>query len=123
MLLVQFVLAAINGHLIAPDLHRILSHDIPDLAIKENDNNEDSIRLLVIGLFEQRKSELREDINILLAAKMITKTVEHLAHEAVLFEPELFQIGDFSEELVLFIMAYLTADHVPTRIAIVDSPE
>ncbi len=103
----QFILAAINGHLIAPELHRILSHDIPELAIKEDNNEQDSIRLLVIQLFEQRKGEIREDINIPLAAKMITKTIEHLAHEAVLFEPELFKIGDFSEELVLFIMSYL----------------
>jgi len=104
----QFVLAAINGHLIAPELHRILSHDIPDLDVKEDDNAEDSIRSLVIQLFEQRKSEIRDGINIVLAAKMISKTVEHLAHEAVLFEPELFEIGDFSEELVAFVMAYLT---------------
>ena len=105
----QFVLAAINGHLIAPELHRILSHDLPTIPTKEDNNEKDSIRLLVIQLFEQRKGEIRDDLNIPLAAKMITKTVEHLAHEAVLFEPELFEIGDFSEELVLFILSYLTA--------------
>jgi len=105
----QFILAAIKGHLIAPELHRILSHDVPELAIKEDNQDEESIRLLVKQLFEQRRSEIRVGINIPLAAKMITKTIEHLVHEAVLFEPELFEIGNFSEELVIFVMAYLTA--------------
>ncbi len=40
--------------------------------------------------------------------KLTTKSIEHLVHEAVLFDPELFQLGDFSQELVQFMMAYLT---------------
>ena len=112
----QFVLATIKGHMVAPDLHRVLSHELPELQVKEDDNRDGSIRLLVQQLFEQRKTELREDINIPLAAKMITKTIEHLVHEAVLFEPELFQLGDFSEELVHFIMAYITTLQVNNNV-------
>jgi len=104
----QLVLAAIAGHMIDPELHRILSHDIPELTVKEDNNEKDSIRLLVIQLLEERKNELRADLNIPLAARLINKTVEHLAHEAVLFEPELLAAENFSEELVRFITAYLT---------------
>ncbi len=104
----EFVLAAIKGHMIAPELHRILSHDIPDLAVKEDDSETDSIRVLVEPLFNDRKAELRSDLNIPLAAKIVTKSIKYLVREAVLFEPELFQLGDFSQELVQFMMAYLT---------------
>ncbi|QBG35440.1 TetR/AcrR family transcriptional regulator [Litorilituus sediminis] len=103
-----FVLAAFEGHLIAPELHRVLSHELPELGVKEDNNDKDSVRLLVQTMFEQRRDELRADLNIPLAAKMVSKTVEHLVHEAVLFEPELLEIADFSQELVHFIMAYLT---------------
>jgi len=104
----QFIIAAIKGHMMSPELHRILSHDVPNLAVKEDNNEADSIRQLVEQLFEHRKAEVRDDLNIPLAAKIITKSIEHLVHEAVLFEPELFQLGDFCAELNHFIMAYLT---------------
>ena len=103
-----FVLAALEGHMIEPDLHRVLSHELPELGVKEDNNDKDSVRLLVQTMFEQRRGELRDDLNVALAAKMVSKTVEHLVHETVLFEPELLEIGDFSQELVHFIMAYLT---------------
>jgi len=64
---------------------------------------------LIIQLLKQYRTELREGINLTLAAKLIHNVVENMVHDTVLYEPLLLNENDFVNELVLIIMSYLTA--------------
>jgi len=109
-----FIQASVEAHEIDPQLHRILSEGVPELPIKEDDQSADSSRNLVIQLLKQHQSELREGINLTLAAKLIHNVVENMVHDTVLYEPHLLTESDFVNELVLIIMSYLTAAKTST---------
>lgn len=112
MVVKAFIDASIEAHRIDPELHMVLSGDLSDFQIKEDDNSGDSVRVAVIALLDRHRDELRENLDTTLAAKLIYKVVETSTHDTVLYHPELLDEADFANELSRMIMAYLQGSRV-----------
>lgn len=108
--------ASIAAHADDPELHRLLSGDLENFEIKEDDGSDESSRLMVEQILERFASELREDLNIPLAARLVCKTVEHLTHDAVLNQPELLHNDALVYETRRMVMAYLCQPETDSRL-------
>lgn len=102
-----FIKASIDAHLIDPELHRILSGDLSDFKIKEDDQHDTSVRSTVEQLLAKSKHELRSNLNIPLAAKLLYKVVETMTHDIVLNSPEMLDEEHYLDEIKRMVMAYL----------------
>lgn len=110
-----FVDASIEAHRIDPELHKVLSGDLSDFQIKEDDNSDDSVRVAVIALLDGHRDQLRNNLDTTLAAKLIYKVVESSTHDTVLYHPELLDEADFANELSQMIMAYLQGSKIAVQ--------
>ena len=108
-----FICASIEAHRLDPSLHKVLSGDLSEFKVKESDNREGSVQVIVEGLLTRHRRELRDNISIPLATKLTCKVIENLVHDAVLYEPELLNEETFVGEVHQMIMVYLTGGGGP----------
>lgn len=104
----QIVQATIDAHTADPTLHQIFTFAIPELELDEDNQDEDSAFFLITTLLKERHHELRTYIDIPLAAKIIGKTIESTNHHTLSHTPEKLYQTSYRDELVAFIIAYLT---------------
>jgi hypothetical protein len=98
----------INAHLINPELHRVLSEEVP-LAGLTNWKATYTKRMheRVRAAFELRRSEIRvPDID--LAVYMVTSAVEAVVHNAVSERTAELKSGALAAELARMLVGYLT---------------
>jgi len=98
----------INAHLIEPELHRVLSEEVP-LAGLMNWKAAYTKRMheRVRSAFELRRSEIRvPDLD--LAVYMVTSAVEAVVHNAVAARTAELKSGALAAELARMLVGYLT---------------
>jgi AcrR family transcriptional regulator len=98
----------INAHLINPELHRVLSEEVP-LAGLTNWKATYTRRMheRVRAAFELRRSEIRvPDLD--LAVYMVTSAVEAVVHNAVSARTAELKSGALAAELARMLVGYLT---------------
>jgi len=98
----------INAHLINPELHRVLSEEVP-LAGLTNWKATYTKRMheRVRAAFELRRSEIRvPDLD--LAVYMVTSAVEAVVHNAVSERTAELKSGALAAELARMLVGYLT---------------
>lgn len=106
----SFIRASIAAHESDPQLHRVLSGDLVEFKVKEDDNSEDSIRLLIEDVLRKHQQRLRLRLNVSLAAKLCYRVVEQVTHDAVLNNPKDLADDEFVAEVRLMLLVYLTRD-------------
>lgn len=98
----------VRSHLIDPDLHRVLSEEVPQLGKldwKQAFANRVSAR--VRGMLEARRSEIVvTDID--LAVYVVTRTVEAVVHNAAAYQRQALRSGALADELTRMLIGYLT---------------
>lgn len=94
-----FIDASVEAHLMDPELHRVLSQDLSDFKIKENDDSSDSILPQVEQVLLACKAQLREGLDIATAASLVYHVVEQTVHNAVLDSAVLDSVVQDSGEL------------------------
>ena len=98
----------IRSHLIEPELHRVLSEEVPALGSR-NWKAEYTKRMQqrVRAAFELRREEIFvPDLD--LAAYVVTRTVEAVVHNAVVHRSVDLQSGALAAELARMLTGYLT---------------
>lgn len=106
----SFIRASIAAHQSDPQLHRVLSGDLAEFKVKEDDNSEDSIRPMIEDVLGTHQQRLRLRLNISQAAKLCYRVVEQVTHDAVLNNPEDLADDEFAVELRIMLLAYLTQE-------------
>jgi AcrR family transcriptional regulator len=102
-----FIRASVAAHQQDPELHRVLSGDLVGFTVKEDDEDDDSVRHMVEGVLFERRHELRDDLNVPLAAKLSYTIVEQVVHDAALNQPAGKVDDQFVGEVRRIIIAYL----------------
>ena len=101
--------ASVDAHRLDPRLHQVLSRDLSEFKVIEDDCSDDSIRPLITNVLEKHRTELRKDINIPLAADIIYKIIEKVIHDSTGQDPDRLRKQATVDELYFLVMAYLTA--------------
>lgn len=116
-----FIEASVEAHQLDPDLHRVLSDELSEFEVKEDDRSANSVRVMIEQVLREHHADLRSGLDIALAARLSYVVVEELIHDAVVNE-KLAPAGEhFVDELVLLLLAYFrtgsseTAD-IQTRV-------
>jgi len=108
----QLIDATIKGHFNDPQLHQILSYQVPDLTVKENNGADNSAQMLLLKLLSERYAELRDDIDTAMAARIISQLVQQTVHDALPkpAQPPVSQeqLEQLNRELSRVIWVYLT---------------
>lgn len=99
--------ASIKARQIDPALHRVISTQTPALDLSEDDNSARSARKMIERFFDSRRDELRNNLDIPLAAHIAYQLVKSVTHAAVIDEPELLKHPDFVAELQRMLLAYV----------------
>ncbi|MBI1210969.1 MAG: TetR family transcriptional regulator [Alphaproteobacteria bacterium] len=99
---------SVRAHLIDPELHRVLSEEVPHLgSLDWRHAYEARCTQRVREFLEARRSELSvTDLD--LAIYLVTRTVETAVHDAVGHRAEDLRSGALAEELSRMITVYLT---------------
>lgn len=97
----------IKVHQIDPELHRLISTQIPQLYLSEDDNSSDSVRKILEQFFYAYKKSLRPNLDIPLAAHISYQLVVSVTHTAVIDEPELLNHPKFVDELLRMLLVYV----------------
>lgn len=107
--------ANVRAHLLDPELHRVLSDEVPHLGALDW-RNEFGMRCAarVHTVLEQRRSELAIS-NLDLAVYLVTGLTETAVHEAVATRPADLRSGALAEEVTRMIVSYLTGKPLATR--------
>lgn len=98
----------VRSHLIDPELHRVLSEEVPrlgslDWKVAFVTRMEDRVR----GMLEARRSETAiADTG--LAAYIVTRTVEAVVHNAMREQPKALASGALADELTRMLLGFLT---------------
>lgn len=98
----------VQAHLVDPDLHRVLSEEVPwrgsdDWQHAFNTRMMERVR----STFEARRSEIvAQDLD--LAAYVVSRAVEAVIHNAVSERREDLESGALAEEVTRMIVGYLT---------------
>ncbi|MGQ2993313.1 TetR/AcrR family transcriptional regulator [Variovorax sp.] len=107
----ELVALMIDAHRVDPELHRVLVEQIPRIGrLAEVEGFDREVRELVRAYLEAHRGELRA-LDLDLAAFVCVSSVETLAHEAVLHNPELLanrKVKAFTDEVTLLVIRYLT---------------
>lgn len=104
----EMILGSIKAHQIDPDLHRVLSNDVPPLDITHLDKHAKETSLVEFEKFLiSKKDECRPDVDFNMAVILIHKLVENITHAAVIDEPELLYKEHLVDEVTRMVMAYL----------------
>jgi AcrR family transcriptional regulator len=104
-----FVNASVKGHLIDPDLHRVLSQDLGSFEIKEKDDSDDSILVKGKQALAAYKNQLRHNLDIDAAAEIVYYLVEKTVHDTILNERDPAKQTEVINELKILVMTYLSA--------------
>lgn len=103
----KLIEASIQGHLIDPELHRVLSGDLSAFGIKEDDASDQSIRQMIRTLLRDHSDEIRPDLDIDAAARIIYRMVEDSVHSAVVSRHPSTDFQALHQELSQAVGAYL----------------
>lgn len=98
----------VQSHLVDPDLHRVLSEEVPMLGTldwKKAMNDRMSAR--VRAMLEARRDEIVVG-DIGLAVYIMTRAVEAVVHNAVSHQPQALRSGALADELTRMLIGYLT---------------
>jgi AcrR family transcriptional regulator len=98
----------VQSHLIDPELHRVLSEEVPLLgALDWKGAMNDRMSARVRAMLEARRDEIAvADID--LAVYILTRTVEAVVHNAVGQQREALRSGMLADELTRMLIGYLT---------------
>ncbi len=99
--------SSIKVHQIDPELHRVISTQIPILNLSEDDNSSHSVRKILEQFFYAHKDSLRPNLDIPLAAHISYQLVISVTHAAVIDEPELLNHPKFVDELLRMLLVYV----------------
>lgn len=107
--------ANVAVHLVDPELHRVLSAEVPALGPLDARatyvrRTSDRVRAL---LTSRRRETTVEDLD--LATYMIVRTVEATVHEAVVERPRDLASGAVAREVTRLILGYLTLGGAATK--------
>ncbi len=106
---------AVRSHLVDPELHRVLSEEVPHLgSLDWRDAYNERCTTRVRELLEQRGSEVAVG-DLDLAIYLVTRTVETAVHDAASHRPDDLRSGALAEELTRMIVGYLTGKVLPAR--------
>lgn len=98
----------VKSHLIDPELHRVLSEEVPALgALDWKKAFSDRMEARVRGMLEARRSEIAVG-DIDLAVYIVTRAVEAVVHNAVGLKPHALKSGALAEELTRMVVGFLT---------------
>jgi AcrR family transcriptional regulator len=105
----------VRAHLVDPELHRVLSEEVPHLGSLDWRNAYgDRCTRRVRDMLERRRDELAiGDLD--LAVYLVTRAVETAVHDAVTHRPADLQSGALAEELTRMIVSYLTGKPLAAR--------
>lgn len=105
----------VRAHLVDPELHRVLSEEVPHLGSCDWRKGHDQRSMRMVRDFlEARRSELSiSDLD--LAVYLVTRTVHTAVHDAVGQRPADLRSGALAEELSRMVITYLTGKAPATR--------
>jgi AcrR family transcriptional regulator len=107
--------ASVRAHLVDPELHRVLSEEVPHLgALDWRDDFNTRCAERVRDVLEHRRSELAVG-NLDLAVYLVTRTTETAVHDAVASRPADLRSGALADELTRMIVSYLTGKPLAVR--------
>ena len=105
----------VRAHLVDPELHRVLSEEVPRLGpLDWRTAYGERCTSRVRDALEQRRSELAVN-DLDLAVYLVTGAVESAIHDAVADRPEDLRSGALAEELTRMIVGYLTGKPLAVR--------
>lgn len=108
-LVAAVVAANVAAHLLDPELHRVLSTEVPHLGASDAaDAFERRAVARVRAFLESRRSELAvRDLD--LAVYLVVRSVEATIHEAVVERPDDLASGAITREVTRLVLGYLTS--------------
>ena len=107
--------ANVRAHLVDPELHRVLSEEVPHLgALDWRNEFGERCTERVHAVLEQRRSELAVT-NLDLAVYLVTGITETAIHDAVASRPHDLRSGALADELTRMIVSYLTGKPLALR--------
>lgn len=111
----------VQSHLIDPELHRVLSEEVPRLGhLNWKTAYTKRVEARVRAVFEAKRAEIIvPDLD--LAVYVVTRTVEAVVHNAVSQRPQDLKSGALAAEVTRLIVGYLTGKPLthkrPLRVA------
>lgn len=98
----------VQSHLIDPELHRVLSEEVPRLGGMDwKKAFGERMEMRVRGMLEARRNEIVVG-DIDLAVYIVTRTVEAVVHNAVTRQTKAIASGALAEELTRMLVGFLT---------------
>ncbi|GLQ31343.1 TetR/AcrR family transcriptional regulator [Litoribrevibacter albus] len=110
-----FIDASVQGHLIDPELHRVLSQDLNHFQVKENDSSEESILCKVESALSHYQTQLRPGLDVSVAAQMVYTLVENTVHDLVLNTNDQTKMALMITELKHIVLVYLQGETSVSR--------
>lgn len=107
-----FIDASVQGHMIDPELHRVLSQDLDYFQVKENDSSEESILCKVEGALRHYQPQLRPGLDVSVAAQMVYTLVENTVHDLVLNTNDQAKVNRMISELKHIVLVYLQGETI-----------
>jgi AcrR family transcriptional regulator len=105
----HIVRAMLEAHAVNPKLHKVFVEQVPRVGRLERIRDIETKALqLARTLLEYRRAELREGLDLDLAAFIVVATVEALTHAAVLYRPDLLADERMLREVRDVVLRYLT---------------
>jgi AcrR family transcriptional regulator len=102
-----YVRAMLQAHAVEPELHRVLTEQIPRIAgLHWVHTLHQEAEKLVAGWIADHRKELRP-VDPKLAAFVLVSAVEAVTHKAVLDRSALLQSDELAGELTALVLAYL----------------
>ncbi|KJH69574.1 TetR/AcrR family transcriptional regulator [Aliterella atlantica] len=101
----QIIKAALAAHAVNPKLHRVLHEQIPHSEVMQRLDKAKMDNLLR-SFLAQRCDQIQPK-NLELTVFMIERTIRALIHGATIDRPELLKTGEFEQELMVMLSAYL----------------
>jgi AcrR family transcriptional regulator len=107
-LIAAVIAANVAVHLVDPELHRVLSAEVPQLGPSDAAAGfEHRMMARVLALLRSRRDQLAvHDLD--LATYLVVRTVEATIHEAVAERPEDLASGAITREVTRLLLNYLT---------------
>lgn len=109
------ILQNVRSHLVEPELHRVLSEEVPMLGSLDwkkafNERMAARVRAMLVA----RRNEIVVD-DLDLAVYIMTRTVEAVVHNAVTERPQDLKSGALAEEVTRLLIGYLTGKTVAAK--------
>ncbi len=104
----KFVDASVEGHLIDPQLHRILSSELGDFDLVEDDKSDDSIKNAIESVLLNYREQLRDDLHIPTASHLSYHLVEKTVHDTLIYADNTDNTERIISELKTMLRLYFT---------------